>query len=99
MTEVIRAVRPRSGMKRVRAIGPVAARQPGIRPSSLEQLADLVERGVGRRQDQVGLVERVGVVRRRRRVRTPSSSAASAARERRLVAGLDRGLDRRRRAR
>ena len=76
MTEVIRTVSPVSLMKRERAM---ASGQPGIRPSSPSSSRTSSMRGVGRRQDQVGLVE---ACRRRCAVpaaRTPSSSAARAA--------------------
>src|SRR4029079_7503696 len=92
MTAVIRTVSPVSGMKRVRAIRQ-SSWSTRDQPVALEKMANIVDRGVGRREDQVGVLERVSGERR--------AGAAYAVEQRcqrgakaGLVAGLDGRLDR-----
>src|SRR5829696_2143724 len=90
MVRVIRAVSPVSLMKRdVATSWCASARDQAV---VAQELADLVDRRVRRRQDQVGLVEGVDVV-----VGAAGAHGRQQAVERgaehRLVAGLDRVLD------
>src|SRR3954447_5350896 len=89
ITDVIRTVRPESDAKRVRAMSPVSTRDQTV---AAEHVADLRDRGVGHRQDQVAGLERTGLA-----LRPGRTYAVEQGRERGLepvlVVALDGGLD------
>src|SRR6476660_7254085 len=88
IVRTIRAVRPVSRMKRDVATRGSARDQAVV----AEQVTDLVEGRVGRREDEVGLVEGVRVVVGAAGAHRGQQALQRRA-EHRLVAGLDRGLD------